>query len=219
MEAYRQGAFPMADPDTDEVSFYQAPTRGIFPIAPDDPAGAFHTPRSLRRRLNSRWFDIRSDTALAEVMLRCAAPRPDDDQSWINHTIIEWFSLLRQRGIAHSVEAWRPDPSGAEDHLVGGIYGLSIGGAFIGESMFSRPAPRTPDGGRHPLDGTDASKACLVRLVEHLTKQGYVLFDTQLVNPHLERFGCVEIPHSDYMRRLSHAADLPVTWGQFSTVA
>lgn len=213
LDAYRQGAFPMADPETAEVRFYYALQRGIFPLAPGDPAGAFHVPRSLRRRLNAGVFDLRWDTAFDDVVRSCAAPRPDDDQTWINDEIAHWFSLLHAAGWAHSIEAWRRDATTGVERLVGGIYGLTIGAAFCGESMFSRPRPRRPDSSRDPFDGTDASKVCLVHLVAHLRERGYILFDTQLVNPHLARFGCVEIPHEDYLDRLARAASLAVTWG------
>lgn len=217
LEAYRAGAFPMADPQTGEVAFYQAPYRGIFPITACDPAGAFHVPRSLRRRLNAGWLQVRADTAFVQICRQCSAPRPDDPESWINDTIIDWFTLLHQEGFAHSVEAWRRDPDLGEDHLVGGVYGLAIGGAFMGESMFSRPMPRLPDGRRHPMDGANASKICLVHLVEHLRQRGFVLFDTQLVNPHIAQLGCVEISHDQYMFRLAKAVELPVKWGEFAS--
>lgn len=215
LSAYRQGAFPMADPATDFVGFYHAPKRGIFPIEANDPAGAFHVPRSMRRRLNSGWFEIRCDTDFKGVVRGCAEPRVDDPETWISDEIARWFQILHDAGHAHSVEAWRRDPTTGRDVLVGGIYGLAIGGVFCGESMFSRPLPRLAGGDRHPLDGTDASKVCLVRLVEHLRGRGFVLFDTQLPNPHLDRFGCAEVSHEEYMRRLERAIDLPVTWGAF----
>lgn len=215
LDAYRQGAFPMEDPATGEVRFYYAMQRGIFPIAPDDPAGSFHIPRSLRRRLNSGFFTIRCDTALDDVVRGCAEPRADDPETWIGAAITRWFSHLRHAGHAHSVEAWRRDPATGDDALVGGVYGLAIGAAFCGESMFSRPRERLASGARDPLDGTDASKVCLVHLVAHLRARGYVLFDTQLLNPHLDRLGCVEIPHEDYLDRLRDAVDRDVTWGAF----
>lgn len=216
LAAYRQGAFPMADPANGFVGFYHAPQRGVFPIEPGDPAGSFHVPRSLRRRLNASWFEVRCDTDFMGVVRGCAEPRVDDPETWINEEITQWFQILQEAGYAHSVEAWRRDPETGRDALVGGIYGLAIGGLFCGESMFSRPRARLADGARHPLDGTDASKVCLVRLAEHLRRRGYVLFDTQLPNPHLSRFGCVEITHAEYMRRLERAIDLPVTWGDFA---
>lgn len=215
LSAYRQGAFPMADPESGQIRFFIAPMRGVFPIAPNDPLGEFHVPRSLRRRINSGWFDIRCDTAFTEVIRGCAAPRVDDPETWINHEIMHWFETLFDAGLAHTIEAWRRNPRTGRDVLVGGIYGIALGGAFFGESMFSKPAPRLANGRRRPLDGTDASKVCLVKLVEHLKRRGYVLFDTQLVNPHLRRFGCVELPHERYMERLAAAIDLPVTWGVY----
>ncbi len=216
LAAYRQGAFPMADPDSGFIGFYHAPRRGIFPIELGDPAGSFHVPRSLRRRVNAQWFDIRSDTDFAGVVRGCAAPRMDDPETWINEDIAHWFQILHDAGHAHSVEAWRTDPNSSEEVLVGGIYGIAIGGLFCGESMFSRPLARLAGGERHPLDGTDASKVCLIRLAHHLQQRGFVLFDTQLPNPHLDRFGCAEISHKAYMRRLERALAQPVTWGEFA---
>ncbi len=215
LSAYRRGAFPMADSVDGPVGFYHAPVRGVFPMIEDDALGEFHVPRRLRRKLESNWFDLRCDTDFAGVVRGCAEPRIDDPDTWINREIQEWFQLLFDAGHAHSVEAWRHDPATGRDVLVGGIYGLAIGGAFCGESMFSRPRPRLENGERDPLDGTDASKVCLVRLVEHLKRQGFVLFDTQLLNPHLAQFGCVEISHDEYMERLTWALEAPAAWGEF----
>lgn len=213
LEAYRQGAFPMADPEIGRVAFYTALRRGVFPLQPAD---AFHVPRSLRRALNAGRFELRCDTAFDRVVQACAEPRREEPESWINSDIAAWMQLLHRAGHAHSVEAWRTDAATGERRLVGGIYGVTLGGAFFGESMFSRPLPRLPDGRRHPLDGTDASKVCLVRTVEHLRDRGYALFDTQFTNEHLERFGCVELPQDEYMSLLAEAVELPVTWGVFS---
>lgn len=219
LDAYRQGAFPMADPDTGDLNFYTADPRGILPL---DPPNAFHVPRSLHRRLRSGWFDIRADTAFEGVVRGCALPRPREPVSWIDDRIVDLYTLLHRAGHAHSVEAWRTDAATGDEHLVGGIYGVSIGAAFFGESMFSLPRPRATSPAanghaaaarRHPLDGTDASKVCLAHLVHHLRARGYTLFDTQLVNPHIARFGCVEIPAADYLRRLAEAVERPVAWG------
>jgi len=211
LDVYRNGVFPMAEPETGKIAFCMANRRGVIPLEP----GGLHVSRSLTRRLNSGWFDVRCDTAFEEVIRACAAPRPSDPLTWIDETIIEWFTLLHRDGRAHSVEAWRTDPQTGADHLVGGIYGLALGGAFFGESMFSRPRPRLASGERHPLDGTDASKVCMVRLVEHLRARGYTLFDTQFTNPHLERLGCREVSRDAFDSLLTDAVDRPVTWGEF----
>ncbi len=218
LDAYRAGAFPMADPETGDVAFYNAARRGVLPLEP----GAFHVSRSLRRRLRAGEFEISSDTAFRAVLHGCAAPRPrradhteDDEGTWLSDRVQDWAGMLFDAGHAHSVEAWRTNPATGERALVGGVYGVSVGGAFCAESMFSTPRPRLAAGSRHALDGTDASKACLAHLVAHLRKRGYVLLDTQLINPHLERLGCVEISAEKYAARLRAAAELPVTWGQF----
>jgi len=212
LQAYRLGAFPMADPDTGALNFYTSNPRGVFLLESDNP---FHTPRSVRRAIRSRGFEIRADSDFENVIRACAAPRRDDDKSWIDERIIDWFSALHRAGHAHSVEAWRTDPETGEPHLVGGVYGVVLGAAFFGESMFHRARPRLPSGERHPLDGTDASKACLASLVEHLRRQGFTLFDAQLVNPHIARFGCINIDQDEYMSLLNEAVDLPVEWGEF----
>jgi leucyl/phenylalanyl-tRNA--protein transferase len=219
LDAYRAGAFPMADPDTGDVAFYNAARRGVFPLEP----GAFHVSRSLRRRLRAGEFEIRADADFRAVLHGCAAPRArrpdhtdDDDGTWLSDRVQDWAGMLHDADHAHSVEAWRTDPATGERALVGGVYGVTIGGAFCAESMFSTPRARLADGSRHPLDGTDASKACLAHLVAHLRRRGYVLLDTQLANPHLESLGCMEVSAKEYESRLRAAVQLPVTWGEFS---
>ena len=197
LEAYRSGFFPMADPDDPvpgRVGWYNPDPRAILPLA-DDPAGAFHVPRSLEQRVRSGRFDVRADTAFAEVMRLCAEPRVDG--TWISPEIVDAYCEMHEEGYAHSVEAWLGDA------LVGGLYGVSVGGLFAGESMFSRPA----------WGGTDASKVCLVHLVRHLERRGFVLLDTQFWNPHLEQFGCVEISREAYLERLEEAVALEVDFG------
>ena len=129
-------------------------------------------------------------------MRQCAAPRAKRTQTWIDENLIAAYVDLHERGAAHSVEAW------LDGALVGGVYGVHLGGAFFGESMFSRPE----------LGGTDASKVCLVHLVELLRECGFALFDTQLSNRHLEQFNCIEIPRAAYLRMLQHALRHPARW-------
>ncbi len=212
LDAYRQAAFPMVDADTGRLDFFMADPRGVIPL---DPPDAFHIPGSLHRRMRSAWFEIRADTAFAQVIRACAEPRAYEPKSWIDARIVRWFTLLHEAGHAHSVEAWRRDPETGRDHLVGGVYGVALGAAFCGESMFSRPRLRLPDGARHPLDGTDASKVCLVHLVRHLQRRGYTLFDAQAANHHTEQFGCLSIPADEYRRRLDAALAQNVDWGEF----
>ena len=130
------------------------------------------------------------DTAF-EAVMRCCAER---EQTWINEAFITTYTHLHYAGLAHSVESWQ------NGVLVGGLYGVSLGGAFMGESMFSR--------------ATDASKVCLVALVEHLKARGYVLHDTQFLTPHLETLGVTEIPRREYQRRLREALELHCTWDE-----
>jgi leucyl/phenylalanyl-tRNA--protein transferase len=164
-----------------EIRWFSPDPRGILPL------DRFHVPRRLTRVLRQAPFRIEFDRAFLEVIRACAADERDplDPGSWIDDEIIESYEALHARGFAHSVEAWQ------DDRLVGGLYGVALGGAFFGESMFHRI--------------TDASKVALVALVERLTSRGYVLLDTQWVTPHLEQFGAVEIPRADYLRRLDRS--------------
>jgi leucyl/phenylalanyl-tRNA--protein transferase len=127
-------------------------------------------------------------------------PRSGENQTWLNGQLMESYIALHRMGHAHSVEAWR------DGRLVGGLYGVQIGGAFFGESMFSRPGSGL---------GTNSSKVCLVHLVNWLRCRGFILLDTQFCNPHLDQFGCIEIPASAYLATLGTAIRLPVSWGAF----
>ncbi|MFQ5699210.1 MAG: leucyl/phenylalanyl-tRNA--protein transferase [Myxococcota bacterium] len=187
---YCQGIFPMVDPDTGRVEYYSPDPRGILPL------DRLHVSHSLARRVRSGRFEIRSDSCFERVMRECAAPRADRAQSWMNEPLLRAYVDLHHLGAAHSVEAWR------EGVLVGGLYGVHLGAAFFGESMFHRPE----------LEGTDASKVCLVALVERLRECGFELLDTQFTTPHLERLGAIEVPRSGYLERLARALARPVAW-------
>jgi leucyl/phenylalanyl-tRNA--protein transferase len=188
LDCYRRGVFPMADARWDERLFLVDPARrGIIPL------DAFHTPRRLARTVRSGRFETRVDTAFEAVIEACAAPAPGRQETWINLTIQRLCAELFKRGAAHSVETWH------EGRLVGGLYGVALGGAFFGESMFSLER--------------DASKVALVRLVEHLTAAGFTLLDAQFVTDHLETFGAVEIPRAEYRRRLAAALKRKVRFG------
>ncbi len=195
---YREGWFPMADPHTGRIDWFKPKVRGVIPLAEDQ----FHIPQTLRSRVRSGVFEIRYDTAFRDVITACSKPRRDEAESWIDQTIIETYCLLHEEGIAHSVEAWRRDEATGTAKLVGGLYGLHVGGAFFGESMFSRPA----DG------GTDASKVCLVHLVERLRKQGFVLLDAQLWNEHLSQFGCSKVSEKKFEPMLAAALAAACVW-------
>jgi len=177
LNAYASGWFPMAVTPGD-IRWYSPDPRGIIPL------DTFHVPARLARTLRSRPFEIRLNTRFRDVIEACAA-RTDEEGNWIDHEIVESYCALHAKGFAHSVEAWR----GAQ--LVGGLYGVALGGAFFGESMFHRVS--------------DASKAALVALVEHLSARGFVLLDTQWVTDHLLQFGAVEITRRRYLRRLDEA--------------
>lgn len=194
LSAYRRGWFPMADPATGWIEWYSPDPRAVFPL------DAFHVPRNLEREIRRRRFDIRSDTAFEAVMRACAEPRGGEDGRWIDEQMIAAYLALHRLGHAHCLEAW------LDDALVGGLYGVQLGGAFFGESMFSRPA----------RGGTNASKVCLAHLVRWMRHRGFQLLDTQFRTPHLEQFGCVEIRRRDYLSVLAQAVDRDVSWGTFA---
>jgi len=180
LRAYAAGIFPMADDASDpEVFWVQPEMRGVIPL------DTFHVPRSLARAVRRAPYDIRFDTAFRAVINACAETTENRERTWINRTIRDLYCQLHEMGHAHSVEAWD------DDQLVGGLYGVSLGRAFFGESMFSRK--------------TDASKICLVHLVERLKERGFVLLDTQFTTEHLKRFGAVDVPAEEYENMLAEA--------------
>lgn len=190
LRCYASGIFPMAEPRTDEISWYSPDPRAILPL------DAFHVPASLARVVRRRVFTLASDGAFERVIRACAEPRPGRRETWLSERLIALYCELHARGFAHSVEAWR------EGALVGGLYGVALGAAFFGESMFSRPE----QGGR------DASKVCLVALVDTLRAGGFTLLDTQFATRHLERFGCVEVSREEYLERLEAALTRRAVW-------
>jgi leucyl/phenylalanyl-tRNA---protein transferase len=170
----------MADSRDDPELFLVDPERrGIFPL------DAFHVPKRLQRTLRQAPYRITADTAFAEVLAACAAPAPDRPSTWINAHIFDLYTALHAMGCAHSVECWQ------DGALVGGLYGVHIGGAFFGESMFSH--------------ATDASKIALVTLAERLRQNGFTLLDAQFHTPHLAQFGLIEVGRADFKRRLREA--------------
>lgn len=182
LKAYRHGLFPMADSrDSDVFYWYDPPMRGQLSIP------ALHIPDRLRRSVLQFPYEIRIDTDFSGVIAGCAKAAPGRNQTWINKPIADLFKQLHHEGHAHSIEAWQ------DGHLVGGLYGLAIGGAFMGESMFST--------------ARDASKIALVHLCARLWKGGYSVLDTQFINDHLLQFGAYEIPRDDYLTHLSTALE------------
>ncbi len=190
--AYRLGVFPMAENrEAKDVLWVRPKMRCVLPI------GDFHVPKRLARTIRSDRFDVRCDTAFGIVIRKCAAAGPQRDESWINPAITDVFEELHRRGHAHSVETWEGDD------LVGGLYGLSIGGAFFGESMFSLQ--------------TDASKVALVHLAARLKCGGYRLLDAQFPNPHLDQFGAAEISERDFVGLLEAATALSAEFYSFES--
>jgi len=179
--AYAQGMFPMSD-EEGVVDWYTANPRGI--LEHDD----LRVSRSLRATLRRQIYEVRVDTAFRAVMLACA----DRAETWISEALVDAYTELHEQGLAHSVEAWQGG------RLVGGLYGVALGGAFMGESMFARMP--------------DASKVCLVSLVERLRARGYVLHDMQMLTEHTARMGGQAISADDYLRRLAVALPLRRTF-------
>lgn len=208
LSAYIHGWFPMAADESGAIHLFEANPRGIMPLTGDD---GLHVPASVERTLRSKRFTITSDQDFAGVIRGCALPRSNDGV-WISPQLIDAMCAMHTEGFAHSVEAWRTDPTTSTRHLVGGIYGVSVGRLFCAESMFCLPRPRLPDGSRHPLDGTDASKACLITLIRHLDACGYALLDIQMVTPHTARFGARDIRRAEYQSRMRPLVAEPDAW-------
>ncbi len=182
LKAYAAGIFPMAESAEDNALYWVEPEeRGIFPL------DGLHISHSLRKRVRQRRFDIRIDTAFLEVISACAEKAPDRKTTWINQRIKSLYGQLYKMGCCHSVECWR------QNELMGGLYGVRIGGAFFGESMFSRE--------------TDASKVALVHLVARLRAGGFRLLDAQFTTPHLESLGARTISRADYHVLLERAIE------------
>lgn len=180
---YETGVFPMSEARDDPRVFLVEPEqRGVIPL------DRFHLPRRLARTVRAEPYEVRIDTAFAGVLAACARTRPGRDETWINGQIEALYQALFVRGVAHSVECW------AGGALVGGLYGVSLGGAFFGESMFS--------------EARDASKVALAHLVARLRVGGYALLDAQFMTEHLAQFGAEEIARTDYLRQLKTALPL-----------
>jgi leucyl/phenylalanyl-tRNA--protein transferase len=181
--AYSNGIFPWT---THPVTWWSPDPRAVIPI------GGVHVSRSLRRDMRRAAFTVTFDRDFRRVMEGCAAPRPGREKTWISPQFISAYTRLHALGYAHSVEVWRGDT------LAGGLYGVSIGGFFAGESMFS--------------EERNASKAALVAVEERLRGSGFVLFDVQMLTPHLASMGAVEIPRTDYLGLLRSAVVVPVSF-------
>jgi leucyl/phenylalanyl-tRNA--protein transferase len=182
LRAYASGIFPMGDDRTGDVRWYAPDPRAHLPLSD------FHIPHNLRRRVRRRAFSVTSNRAFERVIRACA----DRERTWITPRLIRAYTRLHEHGAAHSVECWQ------DDELAGGLYGVALGGAFFGESMF--------------FHVSNASKVALVHLVRQMRAGGFVLLDTQYSTEHLERFGVVEIPRDAYMKRLDEALGVETTW-------
>ena len=182
LQAYRIGVFPMGERRDDPKLYWLDPRlRAVLPL------DHFHVPKRLARTVRSETFEVSADTSFREVMRACAAPRPGHPESWINEPIIDLYGQLFDRGHAHSIECRH------HGKLVGGLYGVSLGGAFFGESMFSRE--------------TDASKVALVFLMQRLRERGFVALDAQILNSHTESLGAVNVPRALFLKLLAAAKE------------
>ena len=187
LQAYRIGVFPMGERRDDPKLYWLDPRlRAVLPL------DGFHLPHRLARTIRAGRLEVSADTAFADIVRACAEPRPGHPESWINAPIVELYSELHRRGHAHSVECR------IDGRLVGGLYGVSVGAAFFGESMFSRER--------------DASKVALVHLVARLIKGGFRLLDCQFMTEHLRSFGAIEIPREEFRILLADAIDRPATF-------
>jgi leucyl/phenylalanyl-tRNA--protein transferase len=185
--AYASGLFPMANDRHDPTIHWIEPRRrGVLPL------DEFHVPKSLRKLIRRNRFEIRTDRDFRQVITACAASRPERPRTWLNDELIELYCELHQLGYTHSVESW------LDGRLVGGVYGVSLGAAFFGESMFSHER--------------DASKVALVSLVERLRAGGYRLLDTQFVTDHLRQFGATELSRAAYRAKLREALEVPAVF-------
>ncbi|MGP1347390.1 MAG: leucyl/phenylalanyl-tRNA--protein transferase [Phycisphaerales bacterium] len=209
LDAYRRGVFPMADGTRGPINWFFADPRGILPL---NTPGALHIPKRLQRTINQQRFTLTCDKAFPQVIRNCAPARSAVDGVWLSRQLIDWYNHLHSAGYAHSIEAWRTDARTDETALVAGVYGVALGAAFFAESMFNIPRPRQPDGARHPLDGTDASKVCLITLIHHLERCGFELFDTQMTTDHVATFGGHEIPITRFLPLLDRAVSQPDRW-------
>lgn len=185
LKAYAYGVFPMAKSRNDtDVFWVQPKLRGVIPL------DQFHLSRSLRKTMRRGTFRVTVDTDFAGVLEGCAESKEGRTDTWINDHIMALFIQLHEAGLAHSVEVWRDEADG-RTALVGGLYGLAMGSAFFGESMFSRT--------------TDASKVALTHLAAILIEGGFTLLDTQFITDHLKAFGAIEIPQKEYLAQLGAA--------------
>jgi leucyl/phenylalanyl-tRNA--protein transferase len=182
LNAYANGMFPMADGIDGEIHWFSPELRGIIPL------DGLKVSRSLRRAIRRGIFELRIDSDFETTIRECAAR----DDVWISETIVQSYLQLHRMGFAHSIECWN------NGRMAGGLYGVTLGGAFFGESMFSHM--------------TDASKIALFYLVERLNERGFVLLDTQYQNDHLATLGCIEIPKQEYHHRLQEALPLPAVF-------
>jgi len=190
LRAYAEGLFPMAERRGDPTLYWVSPEkRGIIPL------NFFHVPHRLARTVRSGRFTVTVDRAFHDVIQACAAPAAGREETWINSEIMRLYTALHAGGHAHSIECWQAG------ELVGGLYGVRLGAAFFGESMFSH--------------ARDASKVALVHLVEGLKRGGFMLLDTQFITPHLARFGAIEIPREQYLTKLAEALNREAIWPFF----
>ncbi len=213
LDLYRRGWFPMAGPDSPDpgvaaspgtsIEIWNPDPRAILPLEGDSPTGGLRVSRSLARAVRRQRFHVVASEAPMAVVRECAAPRPGRGETWIDVRMLEIYASLHAAGRLASIEAYHDHEGGRV--LAGGVFGVLVGGLFAAESMFTA----------FEIGIRDASSVCLVHLVVHLRHAGFGLLDLQFANPHTERFGLVEIPRAEYLRRLSGEIDRPVSFDGF----
>ena len=203
IDAYSQGIFPWFNSDAEPILWWSPDPRAVVPLVDADgepaqgsPTGGLHVSRRLHRRLRAGHFDVTADRAFEAVIRGCAAPRKEGDGTWITPAMQRAYAKLHELGLAHSVEVWQ------EGELVGGVYGVSLGRMFFAESMFSAR--------------TDASKAGLARLAEHLVVRGFELLDCQIMNEHLRSLGATFMPRDEFLARVRGNNERPTDRGPWT---
>ena len=203
IDAYSQGIFPWFNSDAEPILWWSPDPRAVVPLVDaggepwqGSPTGEFHVSRRLRRRLRAGHFEVTADRAFNAVIQGCAAPRKEGEGTWITPAMQRAYAKLHELGLAHSVEVWQ------EGELVGGVYGVSLGRMFFAESMFSAR--------------TDASKAGLTRLAEHLVVRGFELLDCQIMNDHLRSLGAIFMPRDEFLARVRRNNEHPTDRGPWT---
>lgn len=207
LDLYRRGWFPMAGPDGGDIEIWNPDPRAIIPLEGPATTGGLRVSRSLARTVRRQRFEIVANHDPMAVVAECARPRPGRSETWIDDRMLRLYKALHDAGYLASIEAYATPDDGAAGRrvLAGGLFGVCVGGLFAAESMFTA----------FETGARDASSVCLVHLVVHLREAGFGLLDLQFANPHTERFGVLEVPRGEYLRRLAAQIDRPIRFAGF----